>query len=164
MEGCMRPKLTANTVLVLAVLSVGATADTPGGHKIIANPSDIAWGVPPPVLSPGAKFAVIDGNPAGNGNVTVRLIMPAGYKIAPHWHPTDEHVTVLAGTVSLGMGDAIDEAHALTLKTGGYAVASANMHHYAYTKTGATIQIHMMGPFQITYVNPQDDPSKNTNK
>jgi hypothetical protein len=34
------------------------------------------------------------------------------------------------------------------------------MHHYAFTKTGATVQIHMIGPFAITYVNPADDPSR----
>ncbi len=155
----MRATILSSAALLLGVITVGAIADTPAGHKIIASSDEIAWGPPPPVLPQGAKFAVIDGHPAGQGNVTVRVIMPVGYKIPPHWHPTDEHVTVLAGALSLGMGDEVDEAHAITLKQGGYAVASANMHHYAYTKTGATIQIHMMGPFQITYVNPADDPS-----
>jgi hypothetical protein len=61
---------------------------------------------------------------------------------------------------SPGTGDLIDAAHALTLSPGGYAVAMANMHHYAHTATGATIQVHMQGPFAITYVNPADDPSK----
>jgi len=112
------------------------------------------------VFPKGAKFAVIAGDPAGTGLVTVRLDMPAGYAIAPHFHPTDEHVTVLKGNFSIGMGDAVDKAHALTLSSGGYAVATANMHHYAYTTTGATIQVHMQGPFAITYVNPADDPSK----
>jgi hypothetical protein len=57
-------------------------------------------GPPPPIFPADAKFAVIDGDPAANGLVTVRLMMPAGYKIAPHWHPTDEHITVLSGTFS----------------------------------------------------------------
>lgn len=39
-------------------------------------------------------------------------------------------------------------------------MAPANVHHYAWTKTGATIQVHLNGPFAITYVNPADDPSK----
>ena len=156
----MRATLLSSAGLLLGVITVAAVADTPAGHKIITGNGDIAWGPPPPALAPGVKFAVIDGQPAAKGNVTVRVIMPAGYKIPPHWHPTDEHVTVLAGSFSLGMGDEIDEAHAITLKEGGYAVASANMHHYAFTRTGATIQIHMMGPFQINYVNPEDDPTK----
>jgi hypothetical protein len=56
-------------------------------------------------------------------------------------------------------GDTLDKAHAVSLGSGGYAVAPANMHHYAWTKSGATIQVHMMGPFAITYVNPADDPT-----
>jgi hypothetical protein len=58
------------------------------------------------------------------------------------------------------MGDVINKAKATTLTSGGYGVAMANMHHYAYTTCGATIQVHMQGLFAITYVNPADDPSK----
>jgi hypothetical protein len=68
--------------------------------------------------------------------------------------------TVMKGTFSIGMGDVVDKKHALTLSPGGYGVAMANMHHYAYTTDGATIQVHMQGPFAITYVNPADDPSR----
>jgi quercetin dioxygenase-like cupin family protein len=148
----------------LAVASLGfaglAAGDAAADHHMLTGGSSIEWGAPPPAFPAGAKFAVVDGDPASSGLITVRLAMPAGYQIAPHWHPTDEHVTVLSGTFSLGMGDTLDKAHSATLKPGGYAVAPAKMHHYAWTKTGATIQIHMMGPFAITYVNPADDPSK----
>jgi quercetin dioxygenase-like cupin family protein len=149
-----------NTAVVVAATLVtqvcAVAADTP----FVRSASEVKWGAPPPVFPPGAKFAVIAGDPAATGLVTVRFEMPAGYKIPPHFHPTDEHVTVLKGSFSLGMGDVIDKAHSLTLSPGGYAVAMANMHHYAYTTTGATIQVHMQGPFAITYVNPADDPSK----
>jgi len=140
---------------LIAQLSAVA-ADTPA----IRSGKDIKWGAPPPVFPPGAKFAVIAGDPAATGLVTVRFEMPPGYTIPPHFHPTDEHVTVLKGAFSIGMGDVVDKAHALTLSAGGYAIATANMHHYAYTATGATVQVHMQGPFAITYVNPADDPSK----
>jgi quercetin dioxygenase-like cupin family protein len=86
--------------------------------------------------------------------------MPAGYRIAPHWHPTDEHVTVLFGTFALGMGDEFDKATMKDLPAGGYALLPAEMHHYALAKTEATVQVHGMGPFALTYVNPGDDPSK----
>jgi len=155
MQLMMRHALLTLGALLSATLPAVA-ADSPP----IASPKDIHWGAPPPKFPAGAKFAVMAGDPASNGLVTVRLEMPAGYAIAPHFHPTDEHVTVLEGTFSLGMGDVVDKAHALTLSPGGYAVAAANMHHYAYTKGGATIQVHMQGPFAMTYVNPADDPSK----
>ncbi len=135
---------------------VAVAADVPP----IRSAKDVKWGAPPPVFPPGAKFAVIAGDPAATGLVTVRFEMPAGYVIPPHFHPTDEHITVLKGTFSIGMGDMVDKAHALVLSPGGYGVAAANMHHYAFTTTGATIQVHMQGPFAITYVNPADDPSK----
>ena len=155
-----------NTTLRLAALAllgvaVIASADPANQHHLLSGNAAVKWGPPPPVFPPGAKFAVIEGDPAGKGIVTVRFKMPAGYKIPPHWHPTDEHVTVLAGSLGIGMGDTLDPEHGQVLSVGGYAVAPASMHHYAWTTTGATIQVHMEAPFGITYVNPADDPSKN---
>ena len=145
-------------VIAAAVLAqtIALAADTPP----VLSGKAVKWGAPPPVFPPGAKFAVIAGDPAANGLVTVRFDLPAGYALAPHFHPTDEHVTVLKGSLSIGMGDVVDKAKAMTVTTGGYVVAGANMHHYAFTTTGATIQVHMQGPFEMTYVNPADDPSK----
>jgi quercetin dioxygenase-like cupin family protein len=149
-----------NIVLIVAATLVALASAVAADAPFIRSAKEVKWGAPPPVLPPGAKFAVIAGDPASSGLVTVRIEMPAGYTIPPHYHPTDEHVTVLKGSLSLGMGDVIDKTHALTLSTGGYGIAMANMHHYAYTTTGATIQVHLQGPFAITYVNPADDPSK----
>jgi quercetin dioxygenase-like cupin family protein len=160
----MKSKLLPFTFCALLALAGLAAADIATEHHALAGNAGVKWGPPPPAFPPGAQFAVIDGNPAANGLVTVRFKMPAGYKIAPHWHPTDEHITVLAGTLGIGMGDALDTAHGQTLKSGGYVVAPANMHHYAWTADGATIQVHMIGPFAITYVNPADDPSKSAHK
>ena len=150
-----------NSVLIVVATLVALASAVAADAPFIRSAKEVKWGAPPPVFPPGAKFAVIAGDPGASGLVTVRLEMPAGYTIPPHFHPTDEHVTVLKGSFSLGMGDVIDKTHALTLSPGGYGVAMANMHHYAYTTTGATIQVHMQGPFAITYVNPADDPSKN---
>ncbi|HKR75695.1 MAG TPA: cupin domain-containing protein [Rhodanobacter sp.] len=124
------------------------------------QPEDIKWGAAPPVLPAGAQLAVLAGDPASTGMVVLRLKMPAGYRIPPHWHPTDEHVTVISGNFAIGMGDKLDPAKSKTLKPGGYAVAPAQMHHYAWTKTGAVVQVSLMGPFQLTYVNPADDPQQ----
>lgn len=154
----MKAPLTATALLVLGTLQLAAAA--PEHDGVISSGDGVTWGSPPPVFPAGAKFAVIDGDPAAEGLVTVRLVMPPGYTIAPHWHPTDEHVTVLKGTFLMGMGDTLDKSHPIKLTSGGYAVARAKMHHFAWTQTGATIQVHMKGPFAMTYVNPADDPSK----
>jgi quercetin dioxygenase-like cupin family protein len=124
--------------------------------------AEITWGDPPPVFEKGASFAVVSGDPGQPGLFAVRLKMPAGYRIAPHWHPTDEHVTVLSGTLALGMGDQLDEKAMKELPSGGYALLPAEMHHYALAKTDAIVQVHGVGPFALTYVNPADDPSKRT--
>jgi quercetin dioxygenase-like cupin family protein len=124
------------------------------------QPEEMKWSAVPPVLPAGAKITVLAGDPSTQGFVSLRLKMPPGYRILPHSHPTDEHVTVISGTFAIGMGDRLDKAQSKTLKPGGYAVAPANMHHFAWTKTGAVVQVDMIGPFQITYVNPADDPSK----
>ena len=160
----MNAKLLRLTAFPCLALAVAGAADTAPEHQMLASGAALKWGAPPPILAAGAKFAVIDGDPAAKGNVTVRLMMPAGYSIAPHWHPTDEHVTVLSGTLGVGMGDTLDKAHATTLRTGGYVAVLANMHHYAFTRTGATIQLHLQGPFGLTYVNPADDPSQSAKK
>jgi quercetin dioxygenase-like cupin family protein len=150
-------RLVVRSMMLLAVTGAAAlAADMPAP----LNPQEIKWGAAPPVLPAGAKMAVLAGDPAGTGLVTVRLKVPPGYKIPPHWHPTDEHVTVISGTFALGMGDTLDENKSKVLKAGGYGVAPANMHHFAWTKTGAVVQVNLIGPFQITYVNPADDPSK----
>ena len=148
--------LVSLTLLALAGL---AAADPGAEHHVLSGAGAVKWGPPPAVFPAGAQFALIDGDPAAKGLVTVRLKMPAGYKIAPHWHPTDEHVTVLSGEFSIGMGDTLDTSKGVKLHAGGYGVAPANMHHYAWTNTGATVQVHMIAPFALTYVNPADDPS-----
>jgi hypothetical protein len=152
-----KSKLTLLPVPLLALTLIVAVhaADMPG--PVQAN--EIKWVAAPPVLPAGAKMAVLSGDPAGTGLITLRLKMPAGYKIPPHWHPTDEQVTVISGSFALGMGDTLDEARSKTLQPGGYGVAGANMHHFAWTKSGAVVQVSMLGPFAITYINPKDDPS-----
>jgi quercetin dioxygenase-like cupin family protein len=85
-------------------------------------------------------------------------MVPAGYTVPAHWHPTTENITVLSGTVALGMGDKTDPAAMTTLAAGGFAVLPAEMRHTFVAKTAATFQVHGMGPFAITYVNPADDP------
>ena len=120
----------------------------------------IKWGPAPAVFPAGARLAVLAGDPFQNGEYTVRLDMPDGYTIAPHWHPTDEYVTVMQGTFLIGMGDKADFTKPVTLAPGGFITAPANAHHYARAKGHTVVQVHGMGPFTLTYVNPADDPQK----
>ena len=145
----------------VALVAIAGTAIGQGGSThVMTKPSELKWGPPPPVFDKAATFTVVSGDPGKSGLFVVRLQMPAGFKIAPHWHPTDEHVTVLEGTFALGMGETFDTAAMKELPAGGYALLPAEMRHYAMAKTKATVQVHGMGPCQLTYVNPADDPSK----
>jgi hypothetical protein len=146
---------------ILGMLSAGAHDE----HKMtMTNAADVKWGDPPPTLPKGASFAVLMGDPGKEGPFVIRLKMPAGYKIPAHWHSIDENVTVIEGTLYLGMGDKLDETQGHALKAGGFHHIAAKTHHFAYSKKGATVQVHANGPFDITYVNPDDDPSKGMKK
>ena len=152
-------------VLALLVFAAGALAQSakPSNH-VLLTPKELKWGPPPPVFQQNAKFTVLAGDPSQPGLYAVRLKLPAGYKIMPHWHPTDEHVTVLTGDFAVGMGDKWDKAALKTLPQGGYVLLPAEMRHYAGAMTDTTIQVDGIGPFQLTYVNPADDPSKKAPK
>ena len=89
---------------------------------------------------------------------TLRAVVPANYKIPAHWHPSAENVTVLEGTLYMGMGQKLDESKATALTAGGFTSLPGKMGHFAFTKESAVIQVHAMGPFAITYYNPADDP------
>ena len=158
----MRKPMLALAILTIAGLAL-AQGTTPSQH-VMKTAASLKWGAPPPIFEQNAQFTVVSGDPGKDGLYVVRLKMPAGYKIAPHWHPTDEHVTVLSGTFALGMGDTFDKAKMEGLGAGGYALLPAEMRHYAMARTEAIVQVHGMGPFKLTYVNPADDPSTRAKK
>jgi quercetin dioxygenase-like cupin family protein len=131
---------------------------------VMMSAEDLKWGPAPPSLPPGAQAAVLDGDPTKAGLFVVRLKFPDGYKVAPHWHPTDEHVVVIAGSLSLGLGNKVDDASMHALKAGGYSKMPRRTNHYAKATGETIIQLTAMGPFAVTYVNPQDDPRKKTSQ
>jgi len=114
------------------------------------------WGPAPAVFPAGAKMAVLQGDPSKPEWFTVRLDLPNGYRVQPHFHPTNELLTIISGTFLLGMGDKLDESKATVLPTGGFGTVEANMHHYAIARGRTVVQVQAMGPFVLTYVNPQD--------
>lgn len=150
----------ATLVVVLCVLAVAFGYS--GSNQNVFSPDQMKWGPPPPFVAPGAQLAVLEGDPGANsGDFTVRLKMPAGYKIAPHWHPKRENVTVISGNFKVGMGDKWDDSKLATFAPGSFAYLDPEMHHYAQAGDGETIvQVHGMSPLQFNYVNPDDDPSK----
>ena len=127
---------------------------------VITPAAAVKWGDVPPFLPKGAKLAVLLGDPSQPAPFTIRLQMPDGYKIAPHTHPTDEHVTVMSGTFRAAMGTKWDDKALGDFAPGSYANMAATMPHYAMAKGATVVQVHGVGPFVVNYVNPADDPSK----
>ncbi len=160
-----------NWLLVLALLMAAGIwgMRQPGAHKVMAasapmaknvfTPDGIEYGPAPPFVLPGAQLAVLEGNPlASSGDYTVRLKMPDGYRIAPHWHPKRENVTVVSGILKVGMGDRFESSRMLSFPTGSFAYLDPDMHHYVMASGEVVVQIHGMAPVEFNYINPDDDP------
>ena len=137
-----------------------ADASPQAADKHVAvDGAKLTWGEGPPTL-PGSKLAVVSGDPSQPGAFIIRLQLPAGGKVAPHWHPTTENVTVLSGTIAVGMGETWDDAKLQTFPAGSFVSLPAEMRHFAMARSAATIQVHGNGPFVLNFVNPADDPTK----
>jgi hypothetical protein len=135
------------------------TAAAGKGEPVTILARDIKWGDAPPDLPKGAKLAVMHGDPSKKDPFSVRLKMPDGYKIPPHWHTKDEQLTILQGDFILHMGDTMT-APAHELGPGSYHFLPSKMHHSAEAKGEVILQLDGMGPFDIHYLNPADNPNK----
>lgn len=155
----MKNTLIALSVAV-AVASLGMPASwADSAHHIMVLPSDLKW-ADVPSLPPGAKIAVIEGPMNEAVPFTVRIKLPADYKIPAHSHPAIEHVTVISGTFNMGTGDKLDPSKTKALSAGSVAIMQPKTNHFAWTKVETIIQIHGVGPWAVNYVNPADDPRK----
>jgi len=121
---------------------------------------DIKWNDAPSV-GPGAKSAVIDGDPKSTGSFVMRLKVPPKTKIGVHTHPADESVTVLSGTLYFAAGDKFDTKTAKAFGPGSYFSIAKGKPMFAYTKDKETVlQLNGIGPWGLAYLDPADDPTK----
>ena len=147
--------------LIVAVTLALLIAVPPSPAQNVFTPDQVKFGPAPPFLPAGAQLAVLEGDPmASSGDFTIRLKMPDGYKVAPHTHPGRENVTVLSGTLKVGMGDKVDAGKMTSLPAGSFAYLDPTMPHYAAASGETVIQIHGPSPVKFNYINPADDPSK----
>jgi mannose-6-phosphate isomerase-like protein (cupin superfamily) len=146
--------------LVVALSLAALLVAQPPQAQNAFTPDQVKFGPAPPFLPPGAQLAVLEGDPmASSGDFTIRLKMPDGYKVAPHTHPHRENVTVLSGTLKVGMGDQFDANKMTSFGPGSFAYLDPSMHHYAGASGETVIQIHGMSPVKFNYINPADDPT-----
>jgi hypothetical protein len=137
----------------------------PGSEQWIDIPAAALVGAPSVEMGGTVKIAVLQGDPMTAGrSYTLRLSCTDGTKIAPHWHPATENVTVIKGTFLLGMGAKWDDAAMKEIPVGGFASAPPEMRHYAQCKGDAVVQVNGIGPFVVNFVGPDDPgPAKKTN-
>jgi len=167
-----RQKWQAGAFLLLAVILIRiGDVHADDQHKkdvssaaspIMVAPSDIKWDKCPPAIPPGAQCAVIEGDlAAANKLFAFRVKLPDDYRIPPHFHPADEHLTVLSGVFNMGMGEKFETSAGHSMPAGSFMIMPKGRPHFAWTKGETIIQVHAIGPWGLTYVNPQDDPRQN---
>jgi hypothetical protein len=154
----MSRRLLTTLLLAFCLASTPSLAET-ADHGIFP-PSAITWKDGPPSLAAGAKFTVLEGDPSKEGLFTMRLWLPDGFRIMPHWHPAVEHVTIVSGTFHVGMGDTFAADQAGALPAGTFAFLAPQMHHFAWAEGETVVQLHGVGPWQINYLDPANDPRK----
>lgn len=144
----------------LFALTLAASISQPCHAQNLFTPDQIKWGPAPPFIPAGAQLAVLEGNPmAASGDYTIRLKMPDGYRVAPHTHPLRENVSVISGTLKVGMGDKYEDSKMKSLAPGSFVYLDPSMHHYAGASGETIIQIHGQSPVKFDYINAADDPS-----
>ncbi len=155
------------TLAALVWASPAATQDTgsriidpvPDSHMVL-GPDEVEWRDGPASLPAGARFSVLEGDPSQRGFFTLRLRLPDGYVIPPHSHPGVERVTVVQGIFRLGMADRVDPTVTRALEPGSYFSMPPGMAHFAIAEGETVIQLTSIGPWQVNYVNPADDPRR----
>jgi mannose-6-phosphate isomerase-like protein (cupin superfamily) len=157
--------LAAAVAIAPAARAADGAAKKPASHQkasaVFLRADELKWGEAPPDLPRGGQVAVLHGDPSKHAPFAIRLKAPDGYKIAPHWHSQDEQLTIISGTLTLHMGDTMaTEAH--DLDAGSYHFLPGKMHHSAEAKGETVVQISGMGPFDIHYLNPADNPRNAT--
>ena len=155
----------ARLAIIIALITIAGAAESFAQSHDAADrpdhvmilPSDHDWSPAPPSLPPGARVMIVEGNPAEAGEFTMRLWLPSDYVIAPHFHPGDEHVTVISGALYMGLGTDVDDASAKKLTPGGFAMMRAGTVHFALTRQETVLQLHGVGPWGLTYVDSDDN-------
>ncbi len=159
-------RLLAGLATACGLLATGQAADpqAAGPHEAAhhtAVPADkVTWGPGPASLPAGAQIAVLLGSPAKEGPFVIRLKFPDGFVVPPHRHSKDEFLTVIAGRFGVGTGEKLDRSAVTPLPQASFVHLPAGMPHFAVASGETVVQINGVGPFDVVYMDPKDDPRK----
>jgi quercetin dioxygenase-like cupin family protein len=131
---------------LLAALARGLSAQT------APDTAALHWTAVPSHLPAGAQVAIVSGDPTKAVLTTADLMMPDGYTMPAHFHPVDEQVEVLEGTLLIGVGAVMDHDKAMQANTGDTTVLHPGTQHYFIAKGRTRVRVTFMGPYTVTYV------------
>ena len=154
----MRCRLTLLALASSLVLIAEAAAQDTGKTPVVMRPADIVWQPVPPALEPGAEAAVLAGDPTQPGLVTIRVRIPDKYRIAPHTHPVTEYVTVLSGRLCFAFVGETQPEQDMCIGPGTFLATPANIGHSVWASGPVEYQFSALGPFEMAYLDPADDP------
>jgi len=152
----MNKTLACLLAVVPLVFAVGSRTqekkEVDSAHRILHS-GDLKW---TPIIK-GCDIASVAGDMNADGTpFVIRFRCVDGAKTPPHWHPTDENITVLKGTFLVGEGEKFDEAKLKPMNIGNFTVMPKEMRHFALCKGETIIQAHGIGPFKVNWVNPSE--------
>jgi quercetin dioxygenase-like cupin family protein len=124
-----------------------------------SSPAPLRWG-PVPGVPEGMEGAGLYGNPSTRDLYALRIRMPDGYYMPPHLQPEAEILTVIHGTLIVGLGEGFDRERAEVLHAGSVSILPARRPHYFRTVGETIVQVEGIGPLDIEYVNPADAPDR----
>lgn len=153
-------RILITTFLLLflqGIVSAQQIADEGPDHHLIYPAGEIEWQDAPASLESGAEVSVLEGDPSESGVFTMRIKMPDGFFISPHWHPNVERVTVISGTFLLGDGETLNRSNTQPLEAGSYTSMPPEMVHYAIAEGETVIQLTSVGPWIINYIDPEEN-------
>jgi len=136
----------------------GRQVDTRKFRAIL--PDSVEW-QPFSAFPPTARYAVLVGDPMQPGPYVIRVKVPAGVKLMPHWHPEDRVYTVISGVFYIGLGSAFDATKLAAYPPGAVIVLPGHTHHFHWAQSGEYVtQVNAIGPLGLEYVESQDDPRR----
>jgi mannose-6-phosphate isomerase-like protein (cupin superfamily) len=120
---------------------------------VVVDPALLKW---VDTVYPGAKIVTVFGDPKLPGEVyAIRLKLPANFVVQPHFHSQDEYMTVIDGSLHVGIGDTVDKEKTVFLPQGGAVGIPGGTPHYAFTTEEMIMQIHAIGPRDTIFCNHQ---------
>jgi hypothetical protein len=144
----LRQAVLLSAVISIALFGPPTVAAQAAGSPTITQPDAFAW-TPAEGLPPGAKVAVLYGDPSKAGPFAVRFAFPAGYEVPTHSHPTDEFITVISGKIRMAFGQKADTAGAQPLVPASFMSLPAGAWHHLWVDADSVVELHSTGPFGV---------------